>query len=396
MKLRTLIVTVLVLAVISLGVYFATRPAAPTSADPRVNQPLVQRSVVEQAARIRLSDAGKTVELTRKADGSWEVPSYYDLPADFSKLSTFVGNLIDAKIDRLVTSTPERIARLEFKDTKITLLDQAGKELWSVTLGKSAESGGRYVRFGSEQKAYLANFQAWLDSEAKNWADASLLNLKPEEIAKIEIPFPNGETVTLSRAKKEDAWTASPTPAGQSLDTDKVTSLLSSVGHIRFSNTNDPGNPEVAAAQAHERKIKLTAFDGKTTSITLARRPEEKKLKAPVAGADGKSGPGALGSVADLAANKQAESKKGEATSTESKPATPEFETIPAGPVYVAIENSDANASINALMKRRAFEVSDYVFTSLPATPADLFKPAAPTPATPAPDAPAPATAPKK
>jgi hypothetical protein len=393
MKLRTLIVTVLVLAVVSLGVYFATRPAAPTSADPRVNQPLVQRSVVEQAARIRLSDAGKTVELTRKADGSWEVPSYYDLPADFSKLSTFVGNLIDAKIDRLVTSTPERIARLEFKDTKITLLDQAGKELWSVTLGKSADSGGRYVRFGSEQKAYLANLQAWLDSEAKNWADASLLNLKSEDIAKIEIPFPSGDTVTVSRAKKEDAWTASPTPSGQTVNADKVTSLLSSVGNIRFSNTTDPTDPAVTAAHAHERKIKLTSFDGKTTSLTLARKPEEKKLKPPVAGADGKSGPGALGSVADLAANKENETKKGEPTSKEAKPATPEFETIPAGPVFVAIENSDTNAPINALMKRRAFEVSDYVFTSLPQTPADLFKPATPPPAT---SAPATSAPPKK
>jgi hypothetical protein len=387
MKLRTLIVTVLVLALVSVGVYFASRPGAPADGDARINQPLVERAVVEQAARIRLSDAGKTVELSRKPDGSWEVPSYYDLPADFSKLSTFVGNLTDAKIDRLVTSTPERIARLEFKDTKITLLDQAGKELWTITLGKSAESGGRYVRYGTEQKAYLANFQAWLDSDPKNWADASLLNLKPEEMAKIEIPFPGGETVTVSRAKKEDPWTASPTPAGQALNTDKVASLLSSVGHIRFSNTNDLANPEVAAAHAHERKIKLTSFDGKTTSITLARKPEEKKLKPPVAAADGKSGPGALGSVADLAANKRAESKKGETPSTETKPAAPEFETIPAGPVYVAIENSDANASINALMKRRAFEVSDYVFTSLPQSAADLFKPATPAPATTAPAA---------
>jgi hypothetical protein len=384
MKIKTLIVTVLVLAVLSLGVYFLSRPEAPKVADSRITQPLVDRALIEKAAKLKLSEAGKTVELTRQADGTWRVPSYYDMPADFNKLSGFVGNLTDAKIERLVTSNAERIARLEFKDTKIELLDAAGKALLTLVLGKNPETGsGRFVRFGDEQKAYLATLSAWLDTDAKNWANAELINLKPDDIAKVEIPFAEGGPVVVSRAKKEDPWTAEKAPAGQKVKADKVASVLTSVGAIRFSDTNPLDDPNVAAAKANLRTFKLTTFDNKTVTVAMGRKPEEKKLKPPSASADGKSGPAALGNLGDLA--KKDEAKPGEAKKDD-KPLAPEFETIPAGPVFVFITHSDAAAPVNALMQKRAFQVSEYTFTGLPQKADELFEPA---------PAPAPAPAPK-
>ena len=378
MKFKTLVVTVLVLAALSLGVYIARRPEAPKSADPRSNQPLVNRALIEKAQKLRITDAGKTVELARQPDNTWRVPTYHDLPVDFNKLSGFVGNLTDAKLQRLVTSSADRIARLEFKDTKIELLDSADKPLLTVVLGKNAEvGGGRYVRFGDEQKAYLTNLSAWLDTEAKNWANAELINVKPEDIAKIEIPFAEGGAVTVSRAKKEDPWTADKTPQGQKVKADKVSSVISSVGNIRFSETTAPDDPAVAPAKANLRIFKLTTFDNKTITVAMGRKPEEKKLKPPGA-ADGKSGPGALGSVADLA--KKTEKKDGEGAAGEEKkddkPLAPEFETIPAGPVFVFISHSDASAPVNAAMQKRAYQVSEYVFTGLPQKPEELFEPA--------------------
>ena len=393
MKLKTLVVTVLVLAALSLGVYIARRPEAPKSTDPRINQALADRAMIEKAQKIRISDAGKTVELVRQSDGTWRDASYFDLPVDFNKLSGFVGNLTDAKLQRLVTTSADRIGRLEFKDTKIELLDAADKALVTLVLGKNAEvGGGRYVRFGDEQKAYLTNLSAWLDTEAKNWANSELLNLKADDIAKIEIPFPEGGPVTVSRAKKEDAWTADKTPADQKVKADKVSSVLSSVGNIRFSDTTAPDDPNVAPAKANLRTFKLTTFDNKTITVAMGRKPEEKKLKPPAPAADGKSGPAALGSVSDLA--KKAEKKEGEPAAAEEKkddkPLAPEYETIPAGPVYVFITHSDASAPVNAAMQKRAYQISEYTFTGLPQKPEDLFEPAPP-PAPAASTTPAPA-----
>jgi len=378
MKIKTLIVSILVLAALSIGAYLARRPTAPVVADARINQPLVDRAVIEKAMKLRLTDAGKTVELSRQPDGTWRVPSYYDMAADFNKLSGFVGNLTDAKLQRLVTTSAERIARLEFKDTKIELLDAAGKPLRTLTLGKNAETGGgRYVRFGDEPKAFLTNLSAWLDTEPKNWANAELINLKPDEIAKIEIPFAEGGPITVSRAKKEDPWVAENAPAGQKVKADKIASLLGSIGTIRFSDTNALDDANVTAAKANLRTFKLETFDQKVVKVSLGRKPEEKKLKPPT---EGKTGLAALGSITDLA-KKEGETKPGE-EKKDDKPLAPEFETIPAGPVVAIIAHSDASAPVNALMEKRAFQISDYTFTGLPQKADELFEPA-PAPAAP-------------
>ena len=390
MKIKTLIVSIVVLAVLAVGAYVLQRPTPPPPADARLNQPMVDRAAIEKAAKIRISDAGKNLELTRQADGSWKVPSYYDMPADFGKLSGFVGNLTEAKLQRLVTSNAERIGRLEFKDSKIELLDASGKVVFTVTLGKNPETGGgRFVRFGDEQKAFLASFSAWLDLEARNWANAELTNIKPDDVAKIEIPFAEGGPVTVSRAKKEDAWTADKTPAGQKVKADRVASLLSSVGTVRFTDSSATDDANAIAAKANQRAFKLTTFDGKTISVAMGRKPEEKKLKPPAPSADGKTGPAALGSVADLA--KKEEAKPGE--KKDDKPLAPEFETIPAGPVFAFVSHSDASAPVNGHMAKRAFQIAEYTFTGLPQKADELFE-AAPPP--PAPAAPAPAAEPKK
>ncbi len=392
MKIKTLIVSILVLAALSLGAYFARRPAAPVVADARVNQPLVDRAVIEKAMKLKIADAGKTVELTRQPDGTWRVPSYYDMAADFNKLSGFVGNLTDAKLQRLVTTNAERIARLEFKDTKIELLDAAGKSLQTLTLGKNAETGGgRYVRFGDEPKAFLTNLSAWLDTEAKNWANAELINLKADDIAKIEIPFAEGGPVIVSRAKKEDPWVAANTPAGQKVKSDKIASLLGSLGVVRFSDTSALDDANVTAAKANLRTFKVETFDKKVVTIALGRKPEEKKMKPPT---EGKTGAAALGNIMDLA-KKEGEAKPGE-EKKDDKPLAPEFETIPAGPVFAIISHSEASAPVNALMAKRAFQISDYTFTGLPQKADELFEPAPPPAPAAAPAAPITTTEEKK
>lgn len=359
MKLRTLVITVAVLAALSIAAYLGNRPKAAPVDDPRVGKPLLDPDTASRASVLVVADQGKKVELARNADGTWRVTSYFDLPADFEKVSRLVQDLNEAKVDRFVTSNPGRLARLEFKDASIAFKDSAGKEIWSLTLGKTAELGnGRFIRFDAEPKAFFSGLHVWLDTDAKGWANAQLLTVKPDEIAKMEIPFDGGKQVVVSRAKKDAPWTAADTPAGQKLIVDPVTSLLASLTSLRFSDTVDTKDAAAAEAGAHMRTYKLTAFDGKTLTVALGRKPEEKKLKPPVP--DAKPAIAPIGKATDVKA--------------EEKPVAPEFETIPAGPVFVVVSSSDAHAPINDLMKRRAFQVDDYTFTRLPQKPAELFE----------------------
>ena len=370
MRLKTLLITVAALAVLSAIVFFVRRPAPPPSADPRLGQSLVEQSTLEKAAKLRLSDAGKSITLARQSDGTWRVADYHDFPADFQKLSSFVGNLTDAKLQRLVTSNPDRIARLEFKDTKIELLDASDKSLWSVTLGKQAESGGgRFVRFGDEPKAFLANLSAWLDTAAKNWADSTLIRLKPEDIAKIELGSPTD--LTFTRDAKDAVWTSPQTPESQTPDSSKLASLLTSLTSLRFSDTTALDDPKLAEANPHSRTIKLTTFDDQTLALTFARKPEEKKPKP--------STPSEPASESQTTPTPEPKAQKSEPSSpaANSEPETanaePATETIPAGPVFVSLSHSAPAAPINELSAKRAFQIYDYTYTSLPQKPADLF-----------------------
>ncbi|HTT56360.1 MAG TPA: DUF4340 domain-containing protein [Opitutaceae bacterium] len=401
MKLKTLASVVAVLAVLSAIAWYLRRPPPPPAVDPRVGQPVLDGQVLAAAASVRLTDQGKTVLLARQPDGKWRDTSYYDLPVDFDKLGHFTDDLTAAKVQRLVSRSPEVLARLGFKDTSIALLDAAGKEQWRVTLGKEAESGGRFVKFGDESKGYLANLTTFLDSDPKNWADSLLLDLKPDDIAALSVGFDTGAPVVAVRAKKEDAWAAQTTPAGKRVDGEKITSLLSSLTSLRFQDTAALDAPEVVAAREHGRTVTLTTFDKKTFTIQLGRRPELKKPAKPEVSGQGSE-----------VSPQKPEGGAGTVAASTSAPPNPEPKTLnpepaatqPAGPVYAFVTSSDPAAPVNALMKKRAFQVYDWNFTSLPQKPDELFEalpappPAADTEAKPAvgtkPEAPAAETKP--
>jgi hypothetical protein len=319
-------------------------------------------------------------------------------------------------VEQFVTARPEKLSRLEFKDTRITLADSADKPLLALTLGKTAEAGGRFVKFGDEPKGYRAAYNAWLDPEPKNWADASLVSVKPEDVAKVEVNFTGEPAVLATRAKKEEPFVAENTPAGQKLKTDKISSILSSLSNLRFSDTSELSDPNAVAAKEHSRSVKLTTFDGQTIAVQLGRKPEQKIVKPPAAKADGTTGPAVLGKVSDHAKSDEATVKadqakpadavdpsaaaaKSDATATpgsnapkpvgvtaDPKLSEPETETIPAGPVYAWVQHSDAAAPVNTIMTKRAFQIYDWAFTSLPQKREEMFE-AAPPPAPPSPPA---------
>ncbi|HTL66644.1 MAG TPA: DUF4340 domain-containing protein [Lacunisphaera sp.] len=373
MNLRKLTLTVAILAVLSGVVWYLQRPSAPAVTDARVGQPVLAGDLATKAAKVRIADQGKQVTLEHQADGSWHVADYYDFPADFAKLSRLIDDLTSAKIQRLVTSRPDRLERLEFKDSSITLLDAAGKELWQVTLGKNAEGGGRFLRYGSEPKAYLANLTSYLDTDPKGWADTVLLNLKADELAGIELSFADGKTVAATRAKKDDPWTSAAAPAGKQLKAATIASLISNLTPLRFTDTKALDDPEAVAAKAHSRTVKLTTFDHKTYTVALGRKPEEKKLKPPAPEANPKD-EAKLGAPATSGAAKAEPAKPADASAKPSPKVEPEYETIPAGPVFAFVSSADSKESVDALMKKRSFEISEWAFTSLPATEADLWE----------------------
>ncbi|WP_342750906.1 DUF4340 domain-containing protein [Termitidicoccus mucosus] len=352
MNLKPLLIAVIVLALLSGITWFATRPPAPANAaDDRTGESVVPADQVAVATRVTIAEGGKTVELVRGDDQAWRVASYYDLPADFPKLTRLVSQLTEAKIDRFVTADPERAKRLGFDGTQIVFrgADAAAAPLFSLELGRTAESGGRFIRRAGETRSYLAKLSLWLDTESKSWADSALVSIKPADITKVEFTFPDAPPLALARKDKDAPFAPEPAREGWKLKTSALDSQLDTLTALRFKDTAAPDNPDAADAGKHARTVTLTTFDNRTLALTMGRRPAVSKPAAP-------------------------ETTDTVAASGTAAPTEPKTEEIPAGPVYIQIADTKTDSPVAALMQKRAVEIYDYSFTGLPASPDALLE----------------------
>lgn len=339
MKLKSLALVVAILAVLSAVTWFVQRPAPVPPADPRVGQPLLADAVVKQAARLVVTTPEGTVTMVKGPGEQWTIANYHDFPADIGKLIRLVDVLQEAKLERLVTTSPSYIARLGFGENHLAIQDAAGKEIWNLSIGKLAEKGGTFVQFAGETKAFLGNFTVYLDSDPENWADHQLVDLKTETIAAVELNFPEegGRNLRFTRAKATEPFTAD----GFSPKQETLNNLVALHTSVRFTATEETDSPGARAAQPRSRTVKLTTFDGKSITLTYSQKLAPK---------------------------------------VEQRPDQGEYVGAPE-PVYAAIAHSDAAAPVNALMKKRAFRVQESLFTNLPAKIDDLIDRPPPPPA---------------
>jgi hypothetical protein len=342
MKTKPLAIAVALLAVASAITWFVRRPAPPPPADPRIEQPLLEPALLQQVARLRIEEAGRSIEIVRGAGGAWSVPAFYDLPASFSKLTAFLADFTETRIERLVSTSPDRVSRLGFEDSQVSLIDGSGRTIWSLTLGRAGESGGHFLRFGDEEKAYFARLSTYFDTEPINWSDQQVVKQTADDIARVELDFPGtNATMVATRPNKDVSFVAENPPGGRALFPETIPNLVNSFTALRFTWTSDPGDPDAAAArQANARRLRLTTFSGTTYTIDMAPKIQP----PPAAPAEGE----------------------------------PEQNPVPQGPVYLWVSSSDAAAPINEIMQRRTFHMNEYLFATVPRTLEEMFVPTAP------------------
>lgn len=371
MKLKTLALVVAVLLLASLATwYFKGRDTTPQT-DPRIGKPLVDPALITKLVTLHFRSDGKdiTVTNTQTNGAQWIIREYFELPADFSKLSRLVEDVRNAKILRFATARPERLATMEFGDSVLELLGADGAVLWSAKLGKTGENGGRYIQLPGEEKAYLSSLNTWLDTTPKNWADAALVSIKPEQVTAFAVALGDGDTLHFTRENATAPWNAAGLAAGETIRESELSSVLARLTGLRFNETAATDAPDAVAARENARTFKLTLADGKNYTIALGRQPAPPAVPAPAA------------APAD-AAKTSGDSGTAAAPPAEAPPAPKP------GPVYAFISSSDPNDPINALMQRRAYQITEWTYTELPADRSKLIQPAPPTPAA----APAPAT----
>lgn len=357
MNTKKLSILVLFLAGLSVVTWLIQRPTPPPGLDPRTGEPLVSRESLAAARTITLRNDGAEVTLrTDDDDGTWRVEGYYDFPVDFGKLSTLASNLQTATIIRLVTRNPQRMERLDLGNAELSIGAGGAAPALSLEIGKTAEGGGRFIRFTGEDKAYLTDLSLQVDATPRNWAQSRLLEFEAEDVAGIEIGFDgDAPPLALRRGDSSADWEVASTDRAGGVKPREVTNLLNRFTSLRFTETGAPESEEATVARQEARPLTIELFDGTRYTIHLGRRP------APPA--------------------PPPEEGPEDNTPTAQPPPAPK-----PGPVHVFIESNREGDGVNGLMARRSFQVSDFTYTSLPANAESILEPV-PTPES-EPDAP--------
>ncbi len=342
MKTKSLIIFVGILSLISV-VIFLTEDRPSTKGDPRVGQNLVDPQILRETSSLILHKGDRTVTLKMLDDDAhWIVSEYFDFPINFQNLTRLGSALDQAKIKRFATSSPERLARLEFGKERIEIITTEKTPALTLHLGKNVSNRGRFVRLDDEETAYLCDLSHFIDVDAKSWAEDNLTDLKTEQIAEFSIEIPEEETPLLFKRSEKDAeWkiTSSSEEDEKPLK-DDIDSILRKMTQLRFVDTTPLDDPNALDAANNARSITLKTFDGHDYTIRIGQiTPPEK------------------------------EDKKTEETIEENVP-TPDKPK----PVFVWIQSSQPDDPVNELMAKRAFIISTYIYTALPSSRESLIE----------------------
>lgn len=284
---------VAVLAALTLAVNSRRNRAAESPTQLANGSEILAKLPVKEIASVRFEDAENTATLV-KGEKQWSVAERADYQADFAKFSNVLRVLTEATVAQSLPAGPafnksfgmdSEAESQENHGYQITFLNAAGKEIESLTIGKTTTSdslqedpraqaaAGRYVRIGSEPGAVYAVNEPFygISGDPAAWIDQSFITV--EGIQSVDLATPNEEDVqgwTLTRESLTSDFTSSNLPAGRELDptmTNPIKNVLSS------PVVNDVLTEEEAKERRDEsraRQLVIKTFDGFRYTIDYA------------------------------------------------------------------------------------------------------------------------------
>ena len=349
MTLKKLYISTGILAVLAVITSLLNRPDSEPKRDPRVGESIVSAEILREANQIEFSSGNKSVTFVNQPDNKkWVVEERINMPADFSRLSRQIGHFLDGKLQKLVSTNPERISTFGFESgDKVRFLDSSNGVIAELELGKEADGGRQFLRFSGEDKAFLITNSISLSVDPDSWLKKKLVEIPTNEVASIDIKLSGGEAFSADRDPEDDkSWLSESVPDGKELDGSAIDRLVARLTGLNFTSTTSSDAEEVAEAKNNSHSFVLSTKSGNAYTFALGRRPEIK-------------------------VEKEVESMDEEGNAITEIEEVVEQEK---GPTYLFIESSNPDDPINGYMASLAFEVAEYQFTNLPSTTDDLLQ----------------------
>jgi hypothetical protein len=228
-RLNQILVAVLAAQIaIAGGIYFASNPMASAPMQAALldfDQQSVSRVTI-------VGEDGKQAVLSKSGD-TWQLPDYYQLPADADKLKRTLDELASAQSGWPVATTAAGRERFKVEADnfhKKVVLDGGGKTLQTLYIGTSPGYRQVNVRRDGEDEVYAVKLESYQISAANSdWLQAALLR-------------PSGKIAALrgpgfELRNVDGKW--QPATAGGEVVSDEINKLTGTLSRLRVTAATD-------------------------------------------------------------------------------------------------------------------------------------------------------------
>jgi hypothetical protein len=276
-----------------------------TESETQIGQKLLSNYQVNDVAAIHIK--GETdLTLDRKDDG-WHVQERGQYPANLTQIKELLLKMGDLKVVQSDPIGAAQLARMHLEqpgkgaDSAVLLefQDAQGKPLQSLLLGKKhthqsdrpspmpyGDEGfadGRYVMLKSDPKTVLTISDALnsVDPKAADWLDKDFLKVeKPRAISFVSTNSTN--SWKMSRESESAPWVLAELKPGEVLDTNKVSSLASTLTYPSFVDVAADAAPDKTGLDK-PLTITIETFDHFTYTLKIGHKTPENDYDVSVA-----------------------------------------------------------------------------------------------------------------
>jgi hypothetical protein len=299
MNRKQLILLVLALAIIGgAGLVLRQRHEQSwTEAETQIGQKLLKNYQVNDVAAIHIK--GDTDLILDRKDDGWHVQERGQYPANMTQIKELLIKMGDLKVVQSDPISASQLARMHLAepgkgaDSAILLefKDAQGKPLQSLLLGKKhthqsdrpspmpyGDEGfadGRYVMLGSDTKTVLTISDALntVDPKAADWLDKDFFKVeKPSAISFVSTNSTN--SWKMSRESESAPWVLADLKPGEVLDTNKVSSLASTLNYPSFVDVAADATPDKTGLDK-PLTVTIETFDHFTYALKIGHKTPE-------------------------------------------------------------------------------------------------------------------------
>lgn len=273
MKLKPIAITVSILIALALASWFARTSSDNSKAlKQKMDQPLIDAQVFNQAHSFHFSQGTHSPLVIMKDGDTWRLPEHYGLEIDLSKLKTIVDELVTAKIKRTASSNSANFSQFQLGKISVELKDEAQSSLLKLQIGKTANSGGSYVRLNEDDVVYQAELDLTLDTAYDNWRKKEIFPFNPDKLQTLIFHLnKEKEPRKVTRQSSTDTFQTDNLSDSEELSQSRLLTITRTLANLRFTDITPSDTQEVKEAFKKPLKVTLSTFSGSSFHLELAK-----------------------------------------------------------------------------------------------------------------------------